>query len=129
MNPTSAATPEQTAIERLLTEQNQLLREQLQAFKREREAATWSHREMIYMQRQMLPLELQPEWVTIDEAAFLLGLRLFPSLYHRRIVNWLQRNGELITTRGQRPMDFLRKEVLEANKRIIDGTVVLPSTL
>ena len=129
-----ASTQAQTTLPKdelvlLLREQNELLREQVAAFKKERSENTLSYKELVYIQRQMLPEDRQPQWVSIDEAAYLLGFRLAPSLYHRRKVNWLHKAGELITTRGQRKMDFLRTEVVEANQRIIDGIISLPSTI
>lgn len=124
----SAEAQQSNDIAHLLMVQNDLLRKQIKAYNLERKQLMLSHKELIFSQRQMLPEESRPDWVCADEAAYLIGLELRPSLYHRRLINWLHKHGELITSRGQRAKSFLRTEVLVVNKRLIEGELTLPST-
>lgn len=116
-------------IIKLLLEQNLILQQQNKQLHQGRQEMLLRYLEFSFLMRMQLPPEERPQWVCIDEAAWLLGINLNPSKNHRRYVNWLHKNGELITTKGSKPASFLRTEVTAANQRLIDGTVVLPKTL
>ena len=82
---------------------------------------------MEFSMRASLPEDTRPQWVSKDEAAWLLGLTLYTTGHHRRTIGWLHDHGELITTTGGRnSMLFLRQEVMDANRRIVEGVIIVP---
>jgi hypothetical protein len=124
-------TKDTTAISKdllsVLMQQNMLLLQQQKDLQIEREAYRIEMMKMEFSMRASLPADTRPQWVSKDEAAWLLGLTLFTTGHHRRAIGWLHDTGELITTAGGRnSMLFLRSEVMDVNQRIVEGTVIVP---
>lgn len=107
---------DKTKMDQLLTSNQQLLS---------------SNKEISSLLKQLLWEEKRKNtegFVDPDEAAYLLGFVLTPSGTHRRRVAWLHKEAaELITTMGEKPPMYLKKEVLAAAKRIEIGEVIVPT--
>lgn len=126
---TSQPNQDMSTVLLMLTQQNELRERELELREAQEKRAYWQHKETIYAHRQSLPPGEQSRWVSIDEAAFLLGIELgstSTTVYHRRVIRYFHKIGELITIRGKNCPSFLRTEVMETLKRLDEEIIEIP---